>query len=232
MSLRGKAEAISCSIRLVQYVTSMGCQMARTSFFGAKALGPIRDGLISPHATKDCPRSNGKNSGKAVSPSMGATRIGDVLHPVCRLIYGSPGALRVYEGLQQHHRMAERLLPLDGKPLVAERQNARGPIGNMVLWKNQETAVVAHQVQTIILMAQVPADSLVRCCTLPRWCGKAQKGYPFSPPGSDIPKGLADLGQEAWVMMFPHQLLEMLLFERINGPDKNLGHVQDNLPPG
>jgi hypothetical protein len=34
-------------------------------------------------------------------------------------------SLRVYEGLQQHHRMAETLLAVAEQPFLAQRQDAR-----------------------------------------------------------------------------------------------------------
>ena len=54
----------------------------------------------------------------------------------------------------------------------------------MVTRKNEKTAVVGHQVQAIILMAEVPADPAITRCTLPGGGGKAQKGDPFIVPGS------------------------------------------------
>lgn len=44
----------------------------------AKAVGPIRYGLISSNSTQDCAGGNGQNCGKRMSPSLSATRIGGV----------------------------------------------------------------------------------------------------------------------------------------------------------
>ena len=48
----------------------------------AKAVGPIRDGLISSHATQDCAGGNGQNCGKRMSASLCASRIGDVFKEI------------------------------------------------------------------------------------------------------------------------------------------------------
>jgi len=44
----------------------------------AKAVSPIRDCLISPHSTQDCPGGNSQNGGKGMAPSLSAAGIGDV----------------------------------------------------------------------------------------------------------------------------------------------------------
>jgi hypothetical protein len=82
----------------------------------------------------------------------------------------------------------------------------------MILWKDQETAIIGQQVQAIILMAQVPSNPPVPCCTLPGWGGKAQKSDPFIMPACEVPKGFADLGEETQIMMLLHLLLKMSLF--------------------
>ena len=128
---------------------------------------------------------------------------------------------RIYEGLQQHHRMAETLLPVGEQPLLAQGQDSRSQIGNMILRKDQETAVIGQQVQAIILMAQVPSDPLIPCCTLPGWGGKAQKSDPFVMPGGKIPESFADLGQETQVMMLLQLFPVRGLFEGMNRADKN-----------
>jgi hypothetical protein len=136
-------------------------------------------------------------------------------------------SLRVYEGLEQHHRMAEALLPVIGQPFPAQRQDPRGHIGNMVVRKNEETAVIAQQVQSIILMAEVPTDPTVTCRTFPGRGGKAQKSNPFITPRGEIPKGLADLGQETQVMMPLHLFLIPWLFKGTNRAHNDFVQVQD-----
>ena len=44
---------------------------------GAEALGPIRDGPVSPHPTQDGPSGNGQNRGHGVTSPLGAAGIGD-----------------------------------------------------------------------------------------------------------------------------------------------------------
>src|SRR4030066_1271739 len=101
----------------------------------------------------------------------------------------------------------------------------------MILWKDQEPAVIGHQVQAIILMAEVPSDPAIACGTLPGCGGKAQKSDPPIVPGSNVPKGFADLGQETQVMMLLHQFLVIWLFERTNRADNDFLQVQDTQPP-
>lgn len=48
----------------------------------AKAVGPIRDGLISAHSTKNGPAGNGQNRGKGMTASLSAARIGDVFKEI------------------------------------------------------------------------------------------------------------------------------------------------------
>jgi len=52
------------------------------SRFLAKAVSPIRDGLISPHSTQNCSGGNGQNCGKGMSPSLSAAGIGDALKEI------------------------------------------------------------------------------------------------------------------------------------------------------
>lgn len=45
---------------------------------GAKAIGPVRDGSVSAHATQDCSCCNGQHGGKSMTPPLGAAGIGDI----------------------------------------------------------------------------------------------------------------------------------------------------------
>jgi len=109
------------------------------------------------------------------------------VQPVCRFIHGSLETLWIYEGLQEHQRMAKVLLPVPGQPFLAQRQNARGQIRNMPLRQDQKTAVVGQELQTILLMAEAPSDPAIPCPAFPGCGGKAQKGDPFIVPGGDTP---------------------------------------------
>jgi hypothetical protein len=100
----------------------------------------------------------------------------------------------------------------------------------MVLWQDKKTAVVGHQLQTIILVAEVPADPAIPCLALPGSDGKTRKRYPFIAPGGHIPNGFADLRKRTQVMMLLHLFLVMLLFETTNGPDMDIQQVQDIHP--
>jgi len=100
----------------------------------------------------------------------------------------------------------------------------------MVFWEDQEAAVIGHQVQAVILMAEVPSDPAIPCCTLPGRGGKAQKSYPFILPGGQVPKGFADLGQGTQVMMLLHLALVTWLFRVTHGTDSDFLKVQDTQP--
>jgi hypothetical protein len=100
----------------------------------------------------------------------------------------------------------------------------------MILGKDQETAVIGHQVQAIILVAEAPSDPTVPYRALPGSGRKGQKGYPLIAPGGDVPKGFADLAQSPQVVIGLHSFLETPLFGRKNGPDKDFFQVQDNHP--
>ena len=71
-------------------------------------------------------------------------------------------------------------------------------------------------------MAGVPSDPTITCSALQSRSGKAQKAHPLIAPEGNIPERLADFGQSPQVMMLLHQLLITLLFEWMNGLDKNL----------
>jgi hypothetical protein len=100
----------------------------------------------------------------------------------------------------------------------------------MVVWKDEETAVVGHQVEAIKLMAEVPSDPALPCCALPGGCGKSEKGNPRIFPACDIPKGFTDLGQRAQVMMLLHQFLKWLFFAGKNRSENDFRQVQ-KMPP-
>jgi hypothetical protein len=88
--------------------------------------------------------------------------------------------------------MAERLPPIMGESLFAQRQDTGTQIRHV--GQDQKTAVVDHELQAIILMAEIPSDPAIPCGALPGCGGKGEKGYPCIAPGSHIPKGLTDLG--------------------------------------
>ena len=60
-----------------EVATLFAAAVETLSGFLAKAVSPIRDGLISPHPTQDCPGGNGQNGGKGMSPSLSAAGVWD-----------------------------------------------------------------------------------------------------------------------------------------------------------
>ena len=77
-------------------------------------------------------------------------------------------------------------------------------------------------------MTKVPADPIISSFALQGWSGKADKGYPFIEPGSNIPNGFADFWQGTQIMVFLHQLLVTLFFGLVNGSNKDLLEIQDD----
>src|SRR5271169_5325721 len=71
-------QEISDDIFTGDHITAVFSTAAETlPGLGAKALSPIGDGLIAPHATQNGSSGNTQNGGQRVPSSLGATRIGD-----------------------------------------------------------------------------------------------------------------------------------------------------------
>jgi len=153
------------------------------------------------------------------------------IQPVCRLIDGPMKTLSVHKGLQQYQGMPEGLLPISGESLFAQRQHPRTQIGNMPVRKDQKTAVIDHQFEAIVLMAQVPTDPAISCCAFPGCRRETQKSYPLITPQSNIPKRFADLGRAAQVVMLLHQFLKPALLQTTSGPHNDFPQIQLGLPP-
>jgi hypothetical protein len=100
----------------------------------------------------------------------------------------------------------------------------------MLLGKDQQTAVIGHQVKATIRMAEVPSDPTLPYRALLGSGRKGRKGYPVIAPVGYAPKGFADLVQRPHVVIGLHSLPEMRLFAREKGPDKDFPQVQDNHP--
>lgn len=109
------------------------------------------------------------------------------MEPVCGPVDGAPEASRVDKSLQQQHGMAEGVLPIAGESLLAQGQNPGAKVWNVPIGKDKKTAVVDHQLQTIILVAGAPTDPSVPCAALPGRGGKAHKGHPLVLPARDVP---------------------------------------------
>ena len=65
----------------------------------------------------------------------------------------------------------------------------------MAVGQDKKAAVIDDQLEAVILMAKVPTDPAIPGSALQGRGRKAQKGYPFIAPGSDVPECFADLGQ-------------------------------------
>ncbi len=74
----------------------------------------------------------------------------------------------------------------------------------MPVGQDEKAAVIHDQLETVILMAEVPPDPTIPCSALQSRGGKAQKGYPLIAPEGNVPEGFADLRQGAQVMMLLH----------------------------
>ena len=98
----------------------------------------------------------------------------------------------VDEGFQQQQRIAEAIRPIPHQTAFAQRENTRGQVRVMGVGQDQEATVVGDQVQTVILMTEIPADPGIPRRTLPGGGGEAQQGHPHPVPGSDIPQGMAE----------------------------------------
>ena len=97
----------------------------------------------------------------------------------------------------------------------------------MVIRQDQEAAVVGDEMETIILIAGLPADSAIPCRTLPRGGGEAQQGEPLRTMRRHIPQGVADLRQRPQVVMGLHQRLKpRLVGGAVNGLYGDLVKVQ------
>ena len=66
---------------------------------------------------------------------------------------------RVHEGLQQHQRMMKACRPVPHQMACAQPQHPGPEIGNRA--QEQEPGVVGHQMQSVVLVAQRPANPRV-----------------------------------------------------------------------
>ncbi len=145
-----------------------------------------------------------------------ADGIADIL-PVARPVEGTDKAPGVDKGFQQQQRKAKARDPVGLNSALAQRQYLQGEVGVMMLGKNQEARLVGDQVQPIVLMAQVPAETAI-ARTAPQGRGrKAQQCRPLRIAGGDIPQGVTDLRQSPQVMMRLHQGLKTGLFGHGDG---------------
>jgi hypothetical protein len=95
----------------------------------------------------------------------------------------------------------------------------------VVFGQDQQATVVGDQVQSIVVMAKIPADPGVTRGALPGRGREAQQRQPLALPGGDIPQGVPDLRQRAQVVMGRHQGLEARLLGRGDGLEDDLAQV-------
>src|SRR5439155_15651302 len=79
-------------------------------------------------------------------------------------------------------------------------------------------AIVDHQLQAGILLAEAPTDPAIACRALQCRGRKAQQRDPLLPPARHVPKRFSNLGQMAQVVMLSHELLVARLFAGMNEP--------------
>jgi len=96
----------------------------------------------------------------------------------------------------------------------------------MVLGQDQKAAVIGDQVQTVVLMAEIPANPPIPRGALPGRGGKAQQGQPLVAPSRHIPQRVADLRQRSQVMMGLQQRLKTRLVGARYGLKGDLAKVQ------
>src|SRR2546429_4037645 len=79
-------------------------------------------------------------------------------------------------------RRARMLLPNPSANALTERENARPQIEQVPVRKNQKAAIVDHQLQARILLAEAPTDPAIACRALQCRGRKAQQRDPLLPP--------------------------------------------------
>src|SRR5271166_1577345 len=131
-----------------------------------------------------------------------------------------PSSLRTYRSKD----FAVTVIPPQ-TPLT-ERENARTPIEQVPVGKNQKAAIVDHQLQAGIVLAQAPTDPAIARGALQCRGRKAQQRDPLLPPACHIPQRLADLRQIAQVVMLAHELLVAGLLAGTNQPDHHLAKLR------
>ena len=113
---------------------------------------------------------------------------------------------RVHEGLQQHQRMMKACRPVPHQMACAQPQHPGPEIGNRA--QDQEPGVVGHQMQSVVLVAQRPANPRVTRLALQRRRRKRRQRHPLAAPRRAIPQRLPHLRRRPEVMMRPHQSTE------------------------
>ena len=154
-----------------------------------------------------------------------SSRVSDI-DPIRRPIHRPAMTLRVDKGFQQHHAVPERFFPIPRQTPLTERENARPQIEQVPVGKNEKAAIVDHQLQAGILMAEAPTDPAIACGALQCRGRKAQQCDPLLPPARHVPKRFSNLGQMAQVVMLSHELLVAGLFAEMNEPHHHLAQFR------
>ena len=113
---------------------------------------------------------------------------------------------RVHEGLQQHQRMMKACRPVPHQMACAQPQHPGPEIGHRA--QEQEPGVVGHQMQSVVLVAQRPANPRVTRLALQRRRRKRRQRHALAAPRRAIPQRLPHLRRRPEVMMRPHHSTE------------------------
>src|SRR5437870_13404202 len=106
------------------------------------------------------------------------------IDPIRGPIHRPAMTLRVDKGFQQHHAVPERVFPIPRQTPLTERENAGPQIEQVPVGKNQKAAIVDHQLQAGILLAEAPTDPAIACRALQCRGRKAQQRDPIAPASS------------------------------------------------
>src|SRR5207244_2257102 len=116
--------------------------------------------------------------------------------------------------------------PIPRQTPLTERENAGPQIEQVPVGKNQKAAIVDHQLQARILLAEAPTDPAIACRALQCRGRKAQQRDPLLPLARHVPKRFSSLWQMARLVMLSHELLVARLFAGMNEPHHHLAQFR------
>ena len=148
------------------------------------------------------------------------------IDPVRGFLKGSLEPSRIGKGFQQQQWMPQVLLPIGRLASLAQGQGARGHVGPMPGWQDQNPAVVGQQGQASVLVVERPPDPAIPSRTFPGSHGKAEQRDPSLAPGGYVPEGFTNLLKCAQVLRRMHELLIAWFLSALNGADQEVfqGH--------
>lgn len=161
-----------------------------------------------------------------------AGQIYSTIHPIGSPVDGAVEIVWIDESLEQPQGVAEAYPPILRQAPLAQREDARGEVQNLLPGQNQGPSIVGNQVQAVVPMAEIPADSAVTGRTLPDRRREAQQAQPLAAPGGHILRWKTGLNSTATVPAQRDHVDGLCGIDRPSGDEQAQGEeVTDTLDP-